>query len=238
MGLDQSIYTTSKAIAQAIYEGNTPNGKWSTACFSPKNLEGVDEWTGFDTYAHCRLQQDSEENYSNQLFTFIRFDSPNMDNGIIGSEERAETLKFMEDVGTPNGVVAACGSKDAPEFVRNYQIGLFRKCNALHGWMCRRARTEIGSDEFVGFNAGTLRALRHDCQRVLDAFAKGQHKGEKVAKRVFPTCQGFFFGDYGYDESYVDQVEMLLDFADTILTIPVPTEEENGAFLFAYSPWY
>lgn len=238
MGLDQSIFTTSKTIAKAIYEGSTPGGKWSSACFSPKTLENENSWTHFDTYAQSRLKQNAEDNYTNPLFTVINFSSIDMNQGMIGSEKRAETLKVMEDLGAPKGIAGLRGSVDDLEVVRNYQIGLFRKCNALHGWMCRRARAEIGSDELAGFNVDTLRALRYDCQRVLDAFAKSQRKGEKVAERVFPTYPGLSFGDYEYDDLYVEQIERIAEFADVLLATPVPVEEAQDAFLFAYSPWY
>ena len=229
MGLDQSIFTNSKAVAQAIYEGSTPSSKWSYACFSPKNVADDGTFNRFDQYAKSRIAQNSGTLASGVVTTLF---SPFG----VDPTDRANTLLLMEAYGAPNGTHIA---ESVPVYGGQhlYQIGLFRKVNALHGWMSRHFHAQspngIPSDAQAGFHPSLLRVLRNDCQRVLDAFAKSQKKGEKIAKRAFPTSEGFYFGSEDYDEWFVQDIRELLDFVDTVLSVC-----DDDDILLTYNPWY
>ena len=166
MGLDQSIFTTSKAVAQAIYEGNTPTGKWSTACFSPKNLEGKDKWTAFDTYAQSRLVQWGLEDSTTcgvpglDSFGFaITFQD-----GTPSEERRNKTLGVIKYLGTKG---TGTDGGDIPL----YQVGLFQKFDALHQAIELAAGMEIESDGLAPISIDLLKMIRNSCQNAISKTA-------------------------------------------------------------------
>lgn len=161
MGLDQSIFTTSKAIAKAIYEGTTPNGKWSTAFFSPKNLEGKDDWTRFDTYAMSRRAQVGEEHTvsgPSEIGLFV------ITQGECDEGRRNATLDVIKSF-NDEGVVVG----DTPM----YQIGLFRKFFFLDGILATIFKTEFCSDGMYGSNADLFKLLSEVSKRCLAMYANG-----------------------------------------------------------------
>lgn len=209
MGLDQSIFTTSKAIAKAIYEGNTPNGKWSTACLSPRNLEGKNEWTGFDTYAQSRLVQWGEEEETeigipgleNLGFTLT------VQEDTVSEERRAKTLDVIKGLAT----IGECTIGLAGIDVNLYQVGLFRKFDILHVVVQSFYDQEMSeSDSLIPLNITQFSFIRDLCQSAL---------GKK--------------DDYGWEEWQVSQLEDCSDFIDTILAFP----DAEDAWFF-YNPWW
>jgi len=192
MGLDQSIFTSSKAIAQAIYEGSTPNGKWSTACFSPKNLEGKDEWTAFDTYAQSRLVQwgvEEEPEISIPGLEGLGF-TLTIQEDTVSDERRSKTLDVISLLGAEGVELAGDGG-------RLYQVGHFRKFDVLHQIFEVVQGHEIVSDGMATINANILRVIRDCCQTVL---------ANNANKEV--------------DEWVASQCEEFIDFVDTILAFP------------------
>lgn len=202
MGLDQSIFTTSKTIAQAIYEGNTPTGKWSAACFSPRNLEGKNEWTGFDTYAQSRLTQwgmEGESEISIPGLEGLGF-TLTLQEETVSEERRSKTLDVIRFLGTQGT------EGDIPL----YQVGLFRKFNALNVILEAIHGQELESDEIVPIDANILRMIRNSCQDALS-----ENANEEV------------------DEWTVSKCEEFVDFVDAILAFP----DAEDAWFF-YNPWW
>lgn len=192
MGLDQSIFTTSKAIAKAIYEGNTPNGKWSTACFSPRNLEGKNEWTAFDTYAQSRLTQwgvDGEPEISIPGLEGLGL-TLTLQEETVSEERRAKTLDVIKDLAT----IGECTIGLAGIDVNLYQVGLFRKFGFLNYALEGMTEHNFESDEMVGVNANNLALVRYICQRAL--------------------------ADSVLDEYEQVQAREFVDFADLVLSYP------------------
>ncbi len=231
MGLDQSIFTTSKAVAQAIYNGNIVNdGMWNPAFFSLRNIKETACWTDMDRYAKNRRAQfgllhETIEADDDALpaGTFVAVGGP-LD--VIDPEEREANLQVVEAFGA-SGAASIAGEPA-------YQIGLFHQFNGLHGWFQRVAgEMTMTCDGMVVLTADILNEIMLDAVKVLQAFDKSQEYGEQIAKETFPTCDGFFFGGTEYDDIYLADLGMLAAFAYSVLQLPGSADA-----LFSYNPWW
>lgn len=125
------------------------------------------------------------------------------------------------------------------------EIGYWRKANQIHNWFVENVQD--GIDDCDYHNECTkeiLEKLLSTCKTVLESctLVGGQvHNGTEwtkdgrreiyedgqvvvdssIAEELLPTCPGFFFGSYDYDEYYVD------DLLDTIEIIDRALKETN-----------
>jgi hypothetical protein len=93
-----------------------------------------------------------------------------------------------------------------------YELGYWRKANAIHGWFVQNVQD--GKDEcqrsYVPLQK--LEELKDICERVLD--------NKDLAPELLPTTKGFFFGDTGYDEHYEYDIQKTLNILNKILSNP------------------
>lgn len=94
--------------------------------------------------------------------------------------------------------------------MRQYQIGYFRKFNALHAYI-----------------VNTLAGGRDECQEIyitkdnLSALLGKLYtvsKNNELAESELPTADGFFFGSTEYDEWYFSDVNDALEMCELFLT--------------------
>lgn len=90
------------------------------------------------------------------------------------------------------------------------EVGYWRKANQIHKWFvdnCCDGKDDC-SEHYLKLEK--LLELKELCQKVLDVL-NSEHltSGEKaeVCEELLPTCQGFFFGTYTYDDWYKSQIE-------------------------------
>lgn len=224
MGLDQSIFTTSKAIARAIHDGKTLGNKWSGACFSPVTLEGDPEWTRLDDYAHSRLNQLGIPNAGSitigglnlTIFGISIADSP----AFVPDDVRKETLSVIEQLGYEGCAATLDGQT-------TYQLGLFQDFRPLHNWMCGHCPVDIPNDTHFPLNGAALKVLLTDCQLVLSSFEVSHDGGVEAAKFVFAV------DDEDVDGFFETQLRELADFLALVLSFPASTQA-----LFYYNPWW
>ena len=91
--------------------------------------------------------------------------------------------------------------------MRQYQIGYFRKFNALHAYI-----------------VNNLADGRDECQEIyitkdnLYTLLGKLYKNNELAESELPTASGFFFGGTEYDEWYFSDVKDALEMCELFLT--------------------
>ena len=88
-----------------------------------------------------------------------------------------------------------------------YQVGYWRKSNAIHNWIVNNCANGIDNCQEVYMSKSNLQDLLDTCKEVLSDHSK--------AGDLLPTQDGFFFGGTEYDEWYFKDlnytVELLTD---------------------------
>jgi len=75
----------------------------------------------------------------------------------------------------------------------------WRKANAIHGWFVHNVQNDVDQCQWARIRKSDIKKLIDACNYVLN--------GGEGWEDVLPPTQGFFFGSYGYDSDYVDDIE-------------------------------
>lgn len=137
------------------------------------------------------------------------------------------------------------------------EVGYWRKANQIHNWFVENVQD--GVDDCDYHNECTeevLKKLLDTCKTVLESctltngkiyngkeytkengwrtlYEEGQViVDSSVAERLLPTCPGFFFGSYDYDEYYVDDLLKTVEIIDKVLK---ETDFETEAIYYVSS---
>lgn len=104
-----------------------------------------------------------------------------------------------------------------------YQIGYWRKDNAIHQWFVDNCANGIDNcrDMYVSVEAA---------EELLSIVAKIK-ADHSLAKELLPTQEGFFFGTTDYDEWYFNA----LDYTERILREAINFVKENDDYSIIYS---
>jgi hypothetical protein len=92
-----------------------------------------------------------------------------------------------------------------------YQVGYWRKANAIHQWFVDRCAEGVDDCRQVYVDREDLQDLLNACEQVLEDHSK--------AKELLPTCDGFFFGETEYDEWYFKNLEYTRDLINQLLKL-------------------
>jgi len=103
-------------------------------------------------------------------------------------------------------------------------VGYWRKANAIHGWFIRESGKE-DDGSILQFSNTQLNDLRRLCIEVRDK------KDEDFAMENLPPTEGFFFGSYGVDAFYYEDIENTIDVLTKALDI------NNVAYYEYYASW-
>jgi len=102
----------------------------------------------------------------------------------------------------------------------------WRKANQVHGWFVRNVQDDEDDCASYGVARSDLLALLEACRSVLD--------NRKLASKLLPPAEGFFFGRYEYDDNYFLDVQETADGLEALLKA-VP---EGSDWYFEYqSSW-
>ena len=104
------------------------------------------------------------------------------------------------------------------------EVGYWRKANQIHNWFV--TNVQDGEDNCKEYRVGVkqLRILLQEVIQVLD--------NPNKAKEVLPALEGFFFGDYEYNEWY------LQDLKDTKIILEDIFKKDNDDAEYTYqSSW-
>lgn len=103
------------------------------------------------------------------------------------------------------------------------EAAYWRKANAVHGWFVEEVQGGNDDCEYYAVTEEQLKALRDDCQAVLD--------GADPANHNLVPRRGFFFGSTNVDEGYKD------DLRDTITMIDRTLKNYSGWTYEYFSSW-
>lgn len=92
-----------------------------------------------------------------------------------------------------------------------YQIGYFRKFNALHGYIVDHFANGVDDCRPIELSKKDITQLLAVCKSVKE------HPNQ--AKELLPTQTGPFFGDVDYDDWYFNAVDAAIDLFTRILEI-------------------
>lgn len=112
-----------------------------------------------------------------------------------------------------------------PKFV-SYEIGYWRKANAIHRWFVEKAQGGKDDCERYPVSLELLKELREICQTVLN------NPNADAADILLPTSSGFFFGSTDYGEWYLDYLKITIEIIDRIFENP---KHENWAIYYRAS---
>ena len=102
----------------------------------------------------------------------------------------------------------------------------WRKANQIHGWFVRNVQDDV--DDCGSYEVGRddLQALVDVCRKVL--------ANRKLAAKLLPPNEGFFFGGYEYDEYYFDELQRT---ADELAALLEALPEDSGWCFEYQSSW-
>lgn len=85
------------------------------------------------------------------------------------------------------------------EVKEDFQIGYWRKANAIHGWIVKNCANGEDNCQVIALSIKDMEKLLSLCVEVLKEHSK--------ASELLPCEDGFFFGPQKYDEWYFADVE-------------------------------
>ena len=102
----------------------------------------------------------------------------------------------------------------------------WRKANQIHGWFVRNVQDDVDDCGSYDVSRDDLQALVDVCRKVL--------ANRKLAAKLLPPAEGFFFGRYEYDDSYFADVQ---DTADKLAALLEAVPEGSGWCFEYQSSW-
>ena len=130
--------------------------------------------------------------------------------------------------GDENVQVEGLDSKGLEIGAAEYDLGYWRKANAIHGWFVRNVQD--GQDDCSAYLVliEDLQTLRDLCVKVLE---------EKTPEALPPT-KGFFFGSTDVDEYYWDDLRLTVDICNKACELVDSAKDQNRYWRFTYqSSW-
>ena len=101
----------------------------------------------------------------------------------------------------------------------------WRKSNQIHNWFVENVQWGEDDCGYYDVSKEQLIELRDVCQKVID--------NPKLAQKLLPTQDGFFFGSTDYDEWYFEDLKFTINELTKLIN-----DEENGYDWYEYhSSW-
>lgn len=132
--------------------------------------------------------------------SFSKWDNP----------ERANEASYPEDLKIFSDYIYDRNFKSVQTETR-YQIGYFRKFNALHSYIVKTFADGIDNCQDIILYKEDVEQIKKVLDDVLEA------NTEEKAKELLPTQSGFFFGGTDYDEFYFEDVKDAADLMQSFL---------------------
>ena len=112
--------------------------------------------------------------------------------------------KLLEAVNLTHGDLS-----DFPACSIEFQVGYWRKANAVHGWFVKHVQE--GKDDCRNYHVTReqLAVLKLACLEVL--------ADHKKAEDLLPPTNGFFFGSTELDDGYLDDLENTVEIVNNCL---------------------
>ena len=124
--------------------------------------------------------------------------------------DRANEVNYPEDLKTFSDYIYDRNFKSV-QTETIYQIGYFRKFNALHSYIVKTFADGVDNCQAILLHKEDVEQIKKVLDDVLNA-----NTAEK-AKEILPTQSGFFFGGTDYDEFYFEEVKDAADLMQSFL---------------------
>ena len=106
-------------------------------------------------------------------------------------------------------------------------VGYWRKANQIHNWFVENVQNGVDDCGEYIVSPSQLRTLLEICKQI------HKTKDPKLAEKLLPTTDSFFFGSTDYDDYYFDDIEDTID----ILTDVLEKTDFNNEEIY-YSAWW
>ena len=126
------------------------------------------------------------------------------------ADGKVDETNYPKDLKAFSGYIYDRNYKSA-QTKTDYQIGYFRKFNALHNYIVNTFAYGVDECQDIFLYKEDVEKIKKVLDEVLEA-----HTKEK-AKELLPTKSGFFFGDTGYGDDYFEVVKDASDLMRKIL---------------------
>ena len=127
------------------------------------------------------------------------------------NSDRANEVNYPEDLKTFSDYICNRNFKSV-QTETIYQIGYFRKFNALHSYIVKTFANGIDNCQDIILYKEDVEQIKKVLDDVLNA-----HQQVEKAKELLPTQSGFFFGGTDYDEFYFEDVKVAADLMQSLL---------------------
>ena len=127
------------------------------------------------------------------------------------NSDRVDETNYPEDLKTFSDYIYDRNFKSVQTETR-YQIGYFRKFNALHSYIVKTFANGIDNCQDIYLYKEDVEQIKKVLDDVLNA-----HQRVEKAKEPLPTQSGFFFGGTDYDEYYFEDVKDAADLMQSFL---------------------
>ena len=109
---------------------------------------------------------------------------------------------YYQEVKSPGFAVPA---NIKPERVTTIieKVGYWRKANAIHGWFVKNVQAGQDDCDEYPVRIRQLKELLDTVNKTIEAY----RRDPKSCAEILPVTEGFFFGDYEYDEWYLEDLE-------------------------------
>ena len=125
--------------------------------------------------------------------------------------DSADETNYPEDLKTFSDYIYDRNFKSV-QTETSYQIGYFRKFNALHSYIVKTFADGIDNCQDIILYKEDVEQIKKVLDEVLNA-----HQQVEKAKELLPTQSGFFFGGTDYDEFYFEDVKDAADLMQSFL---------------------
>lgn len=135
---------------------------------------------------------------------FSRYDA---ERGVPDETNYPEDIKNLAEYIYNDNFKSSYISEDG---MRQYQIGYFRKFNALHSYIVDNLADGVDECQEIEITKDNLYTLLDTLVRV--------DNNKDLADSELPTADGFFFGNTNYDEWYFSDVKDAIEMCELFLT--------------------
>ena len=126
------------------------------------------------------------------------------------NKSEVDETNYPEDLKVFADYIYDCNFKSV-DIETYYQIGYFRKFNALHSYIVKNFAGGRDNCQNIFLSKGNVEQIKAALDEALEAGT------EEKAKDVLPTQSGFFFGSTTYDDFYFEDVKEATDLMQMLL---------------------
>lgn len=89
------------------------------------------------------------------------------------------------------------------------EIGYWRKANAIHNWFVYNCQDGVDDCKEYFVSIEQIKILHDTCIKSI--------KNKKIAQKLLPPVEGFFFGSTEIDEGYIEDLNNTINICESII---------------------